>query len=148
VQGKEARLSSVTVERMKMERDYDAILSDWVICIAPTGAMFLAGKLTADRRGASRDGTYISTSAVQSSPERVADGSIVQTLDTRYLLTDRYSVDDEIFAKLDAWIAEQPKPPLLGDVLATRDVQLIGAYILRGFRAATAEAVWRRDHAD
>jgi hypothetical protein len=108
--------------------------------------MFLAGKLTADRRGASRDGSYISTSAVQSSPERVADGRHVQTLDTRYLLTDRYSVDEEIFAKLDAWTAEQPEPPLLGDVMATRDVRLIGAYILRGFRAATAEAVWRREN--
>ena len=49
--------------------------------------------------------------------------------------------DDELFAHLDRWIAEQPQPPGLKEVLATRDIELFGAYILRGFRIAAVEAV-------
>ena len=74
---------------------------------------------------------------------RIADGNIVETLNSRYLLSQRNTADDEIFAKLDAWLAEQPSPPTLLDVLAVRDIDLLNAFILRGFRAAAAEAVWR-----
>lgn len=128
-----------------MQSEYDAVLSDWVICEISGERRFLAGKVAHDRQGQFRDGAYISTSLVVNSVGDIADGNVVQTLNRRYLLTDRYRVDDEIFAKLDAWLASRDKPPHLFDVIATKDVELIGAYVLRAFRAGTAEAVWRRD---
>lgn len=127
---------------------YDAVLSDWGRCVLSDGRFFIAGKVSGDRRQRFRDGTHITTSLVQSPPETVVDGNIVQTLNGRYLLVQRYAVDDASFAKLDAWIAAQPEPPTLRDVLAADDRELAAAYILRGFRLATAEAVWQRDGND
>lgn len=129
---------------MKNE-DYDAILSNWILCTVPSGAVFLAGRIDADRKGRFADGRYISTSLLVSPVEEIVDRNIVQTLNSRYLLKDRYAVDDALFAKLDAWLASQPSPPTLVDVIATKDGELFAAYTLRAFRAATAEAVWRRD---
>jgi hypothetical protein len=55
--------------------------------------------------------------------------------------------DYELFDYLDRWIAAQPEPPGLKEVLATKDVELMGAYILRAFRLAAAEAVAELDRA-
>ena len=127
--------------------EYDAVLGDWIICPLPGGdCYFLAGRVTGDRKARHRDGDYITTSLVVS-PD-IADGRVVQTLDGRYLLTERNTVDDAIFAKLDAWLATEPVEPLFNSLLATGDTELIGAYLLRVFRAAAAEAVSRRDHGE
>jgi hypothetical protein len=50
---------------------------------------------------------------------------------------------DEIrlLAKLEQWMAEQPRPPGLADVIETRDSELFAAFILKGFRAAAQRAV-------
>ena len=123
---------------------YDATLSDWIICEVPGERRFLAGKVTGDSKNRFREGAYITTSLIVSPVEAIADGNIVATLNSRYLLTERYTVDDELFAKLDEWLAQQGTPPTLFDVLATRDIDLLAAYTLRHFRAAAAEAVWSR----
>lgn len=125
--------------------NYDATLADWIICELPDGRRFLAGKVTGDRKERFRDGAYITTSLVISPADRIIDGNVVETFNSRYLLTERYAADDALFAKLDAWIAAHPKPVTLRDVLASGDGELFVAYILRGFRAATAQAVWSRD---
>lgn len=122
---------------------YDATISNWIICELPDGRRFLAGKVSGDRMGRFREGAYITTSLLVSPVETIADGNIVETLNSRYLLSQRNTADDQIFAKLDAWLAEQPSPPTLLDVLAVRDIDLLNAFILRGFRAAAAEAAWR-----
>lgn len=76
--------------------------------------------------------------------DAIVDGKVIEAEDGRYLLTDRNQTDDAINAKLDARLATNPEPPLLWGVLAAGDVELAGAYILREFRAAAAEAVWKR----
>jgi hypothetical protein len=124
---------------------HDATLSDWILCELPGDRRFLAGKVIDNDRGRFREGVYITTSRLLSPVKAVADGNVVQTLNSRYLLSDRYSVDDDLFAKLDAWTDPQPAPPGLGEVLASGDIDLFAAYILRGFRQAAAEAVWERD---
>jgi len=121
---------------------YDAMLADWIICELPDDQRFLAGRIVDDHKGRFCDGTHITTALVVSPVEAIADGHVVETQDSRYRLVDRYRADDAVFAKLDAWIGAQPAPPTLGDVLATNDGELFAAYILRGFRQATAEAVW------
>lgn len=127
-----------------LSEDYDAVLSDWIICPLPgDGCSFLAGRVTADRKGRYRDAAYITTSLVVS-PD-IADERVVQTLNSRYFLTDRNTVDDAIFSKLDAWLASKPEEPLFGSLLETGDTDLIGAYLLRVFRAATAQTVGRSD---
>lgn len=127
--------------------DYDAKLEDWILCLVPRRKkVFLAGRVTGDRNGRFQDGTYITTSLVMSLVDAIIDGNIVQTLNSRYLLADRYQLDDAIFAKLDGWLAIQPEPPSLDDFIATADIDLLAAFILRAFRAAAAEAVWQRDN--
>lgn len=42
---------------------------------------------------------------------------------------------------MEAWLASRRSQPTVLDVVATRDGELLGAYILREFRAATAQAV-------
>lgn len=122
---------------------HDATLSNWIICELSDGRRFLAGKVSGDRKGRFQEGAYITTSLLVSPVETIADGNIVETLNSRYLLIDRNTADDEIFAKLDEWVAQQPSPPTVLEVLATRDIDLFAAFVLRGFRAATAEAAWR-----
>jgi len=121
----------------------DATLGNWIICELADGRRFLAGKVSGDRKGRFREGAYITTSLIVSPVEAIADGNVIETLNSRYLLSDRNTSDDEIFAKLDAWLAQQPTPPTLLEVLATRDIDLFAAFVLRGFRQATAEAAWR-----
>lgn len=52
--------------------------------------------------------------------------------------------NDELLAKLERWLAEQPKPPTLLDVIGTRDIELAAAYILKAFRKAARGAVLER----
>lgn len=52
--------------------------------------------------------------------------------------------EQTLFAKLDTWLQAQTEPPNVFDVMATGDVELIGTFVLREFRAATREAVTRR----
>lgn len=133
---------------MMKSGSYDATLSNWIVCELADGRRFLAGKVSGDRKGRFREGGYITTSLVVSPIEAMADGEIIETLNSRYLLTQRNKADDAIFAKLDAWLAQQPSPPTLFDVLAARDSDLLAAFVLRGFRAAAAEAAWRSKKAD
>lgn len=122
---------------------HDATLSNWIVCELPDGRRFLAGKVSGDRLGRFREGAYITTSLIVSPVEAIADGNVIETLNSRYLLSNRNTADDVIFAKLDAWLAQQPTPPTLLEVLATRDIDLFAAFVLRGFRHAAAEAAWR-----
>lgn len=46
----------------------------------------------------------------------------------------------ELLAKLELWLAKQDTDPTIFDVLATRDVELFGAYVLKHGRAATRQA--------
>lgn len=124
---------------------YDAVLADWILCEVRGDRRFLAGKVTGDRTLRFPEGAYITTSLILGSVEAIADGNIIETVNSRYLLKDRYQVDDAIFAKLDAWLDAQATPPTPGDLMAAGDVQLLAAHVLRAFRAATAEAVWRRN---
>jgi hypothetical protein len=57
----------------------------------------------------------------------------------------RVNREQEDLEALQAWEAEQSTPPTLFDVLATRDIILIGAYVLRAFRSAAAIAVEQRE---
>lgn len=121
---------------------HDATLSNWIICELSDGRCFLAGKVSGDRKGRFREGAYITTSLVLSPVEAIADGNVIETLNSRYLLANRNAADDRIFARLDEWLAKQQSRPTVFDVLATRDIDLFAAFVLRGFREATAEAAW------
>jgi hypothetical protein len=46
----------------------------------------------------------------------------------------------ELLLKLEHWLAERTEPVSLLDIVETRDGELIGAYILKGFRAAARQA--------
>lgn len=48
--------------------------------------------------------------------------------------------DHELLAKLERWVAEQPKPPTLWDALASRDVEIFAAFVLVRFRTAARRA--------
>jgi hypothetical protein len=52
--------------------------------------------------------------------------------------------NEDLLEKLEAWLTEQPAPPTIFDVLATRDVELFAAFILKRFRRAAREAVVER----
>lgn len=69
--------------------EFDAELHDWVPVagVSNTGAwLVLVGRVTGDRKGRFKDGRWIHTSPIVSSPETVACGEIVTTLNSRYLL--------------------------------------------------------------
>ena len=51
------------------------------------------------------------------------------------------SSEQELFAKLDRWLADQPAAPTIFDVVRASDAELLAAFILRHFRAATKRAV-------
>lgn len=137
--------SSAIAGRNEMNNDdYDAALSEWIICEIASN-VFLAGRVSGDRKGRFTDGRWIITTLVVSPTDEIADDNIVQTVDSRYLLKDRHAADDALFTKLDAWLAEQPDTLSILDVIATNDRELMAAYVLHAFRAAAAEAVWRRD---
>lgn len=54
------------------------------------------------------------------------------------------SSDRELFAKLAEWEAGFPSPPSLFDAIRANDVELLAAFVLRGFREAAKKAVGDR----
>jgi hypothetical protein len=48
--------------------------------------------------------------------------------------------EDELFAKLDRWLENQPAEPSIFEVAQTRDIELFAAFVTRYFRAATKKA--------
>ena len=55
--------------------------------------------------------------------------------------------EEELSQELDHWIASQPAPPTIFDVIKNGSAGLLGTYVLRGFRVAAAEAVEKRERA-
>lgn len=51
---------------------------------------------------------------------------------------------EDLLAKLERWEAGFPSPPTLKDALASRDVEILAAFVLRGLREAAKEAVGDR----
>jgi hypothetical protein len=51
----------------------------------------------------------------------------------------------ELLDQLERWLATQPHPPTIFDVMATGNIELFGAYVLKGFRQAAAQAVEERE---
>lgn len=47
----------------------------------------------------------------------------------------------ELLDQLERWLADQPNPPTIFDVIATGNIELFSAYVLKGFRQAAAQAV-------
>ena len=70
------------------ERRYDAVLHDWLILPLPNypGTHLLVGIVTNDRKCRFADGRCIHTSAIVTPLEEVVEGTVVETLNTRYLL--------------------------------------------------------------
>lgn len=54
------------------------------------------------------------------------------------------SSDRELLAKLADWEAGFPSPPSLFDAIRSGDVEVLAAFVLRGFRQAAKEAVGDR----
>ena len=52
--------------------------------------------------------------------------------------------EDQLLAKLEAWLSTQPQAPAIFDVMATGDRELLAAFVLKGFRAAARQAVLDR----
>jgi hypothetical protein len=47
----------------------------------------------------------------------------------------------ELLDQLERWLADQPRPPTIFDVIATGNIELFSAFVLKGFRQAAAQAV-------
>ena len=67
---------------------YDAVLQHWIILPLPaySGTHLLVGIVTNDRKNRFADGRCIHTSAIVTPLEEIVEGSVAQTLNTRYLL--------------------------------------------------------------
>ena len=77
---------------MTTEADYDAVLHHW--CVVPyrspsDDVYVIVGRIAGDRKGRFADGRWMMTSVLLSSRKDIRPGSIVQTLNSRYLLGDR-----------------------------------------------------------
>lgn len=123
---------------------YDAVLTNWIVCELPGDSRFIAGKVTGDHKLRFSECTTIITTFVVSPVEAIADGNVIETWNTRYLLRDGIQVDDATLARFDAWLDAQAAPPTLGDVVASGDVQLTAAFMLRAFHTGAARAGSRR----
>ncbi len=55
--------------------------------------------------------------------------------------------EEELQGELDDWLASQPTPPTILDVIRHGDVEIFGTFVLRAFRAAAAEAVRQNERA-
>jgi hypothetical protein len=68
--------------------DFDAVLHDWILVAWPgfDDVHVIAGVVTGDRKGRFADGRGIHTSMIGTQADRIGEGSIVQTQNTRYLL--------------------------------------------------------------
>ena len=82
------RTSDSTLASAASRRRYDAVLHDWIILPLPdyTRTFLLVGIVTNDRKNRFADGRCIHTSALVTPLEEIVEGSIVETLNTRYLL--------------------------------------------------------------
>lgn len=47
----------------------------------------------------------------------------------------------ELLDQLERWLATRPHPPTILDVVATGNIELFAAFVLKGFRQAAAQAV-------
>lgn len=52
-----------------------------------------------------------------------------------------FTSEQKLLEKLEAWLDSRPLQPTILDVIATRDGELLAAYVLKAFRVATAQAV-------
>jgi hypothetical protein len=68
--------------------EFDAVLHDWIFIEWPDydGVYVIAGVVTGDRKGRFPHGRGIHTSMILTPVDRIREGSVVQTLNTRYLL--------------------------------------------------------------
>lgn len=68
--------------------EFDAVLHDWILIQWPgyDDVHVIAGVVTGDRKGRFADGRGIHTSMILTPVGRIREGSVVQTLNTRYLL--------------------------------------------------------------
>lgn len=68
--------------------EFDAVLHDWILIEWPDydGVYVIAGAVTGDRKGRFPHGRGIHTSMILTPVDRIREGSVVQTLNTRYLL--------------------------------------------------------------
>ena len=77
---------------MRTRADYDAVLHHW--CVVRYRSPFddvyvILARITGDRKGRFADGRWMMTSVLLSPLEDIRPRSIVQTLNSRYLLGDR-----------------------------------------------------------
>lgn len=82
------RTSGTTLAPAASERQYDAVLHDWIILPLPEypATHLLVGIVTGDRKSRFADGRCIHTSAIVTPLKQVVEGAVVDTLNTRYLL--------------------------------------------------------------
>lgn len=80
--------SSSTLDPAASGQRYDAVLHDWIILPLPAypDTHLLVGIVTDDRKNRFADGRCIHTSAIVTPLKQIVEGSIVETLNTRYLL--------------------------------------------------------------
>jgi hypothetical protein len=69
-------------------RRYDAVLDNWIILPLPDYPWIhlIVGIVTNDRKNRFADGRCIHTSAIVTPLEEIVEGSVAETLNTRYLL--------------------------------------------------------------
>lgn len=70
---------------------FDAVLHDWILIewLGYDGAYVIAGVVAEDRKGRFANGRGIHTSMILTPVDRIREGSVVKTLNTRYLLGER-----------------------------------------------------------
>lgn len=72
-----------------MQNKIDGLLDNWSPCRGPGDVTFVVGNISGDRKGRFRDGTLMGTSMLTTSGENLAEGMIVETLNSRYQLGKR-----------------------------------------------------------
>lgn len=73
------------------DTNFDALLRNWMVVRLgdhPDAPSTLIGQIAADSKGRFPDGRWIMTSLVLPHSREVSSGEIVQTRNTRYLLSD------------------------------------------------------------
>ena len=80
--------TSLTIAPAASGQRYDAVLQDWIILPLPAypSTHLLVGIVTNDRKKRFADGRCIHTSALITPLEEIIEGSVAETLNTRYLL--------------------------------------------------------------
>lgn len=67
----------------------DGILDDWSPCRNSLGMYCIVGIVTGDRKDRFRGGELITTSRIRTLPDDLAEGVVVETLNSRYRLGQR-----------------------------------------------------------